>query len=48
MAKAAKKDPKKRANKYEEKVSFTGTLDDLIKISTTGAGVKKKEPKKKD
>lgn len=41
MAKAVKKkEPKKRADKYEEKVSFTGTFEDMVKISTTGAGAK--------
>lgn len=30
-----------RAEKYEEKVSFSGTYEDMIKISTTGAGAKK-------
>ncbi|MBX3240173.1 MAG: hypothetical protein KIT80_03040 [Chitinophagaceae bacterium] len=46
MAKAAKKAPKKRAKNYEPKVRFDGSFDDLVKISTTGAGVKKKEQKK--
>lgn len=39
--------PKKRAEKYEPPVKFNGTFEDMIAISTTGAGVKKKEPKKK-
>lgn len=48
MAKAIRKtSPKKRASKYEPKVSFKGTFEDMIAISTTGAGVKKKEAKKK-
>jgi len=39
MAKAAKKKaPKKRATKYEEPVKFSGTFEDMINISTTGAG----------
>lgn len=41
-----KKEPKKRASTYEEKVKFNGSLDDLIAISLTGAGAKKKETKK--
>ncbi len=45
MAKATK--PKKeRAAKYEEKVTFNGTFEDMIKISTTVAGAKKAAPKK--
>jgi hypothetical protein len=40
MAKAIQ--PKKeRADKYEEKVTFNGTFEDMIKISTTGAEAKK-------
>ncbi|HTA61130.1 MAG TPA: hypothetical protein VK835_01685 [Bacteroidia bacterium] len=32
--KAAKKKPeKKRASKYEEKLSIKGTLDDVLKVS---------------
>lgn len=48
MAKAVKKKaPKKRADKYDEKVTFTGTFEDMVKISTTGAGAKKKDETKK-
>ena len=49
MAKQIKKaKPKKeRTEKYEPKVSFNGTFEDMIKISTTGAGVKKDETNKK-
>lgn len=48
MAKAIKKKaPKKRALTYEPKVKFEGSFEDMIAISTTGAGVKKKEEKKK-
>lgn len=49
MAKAVKKKaPKKRAATYEKPVKFAGTFDDMVAISTTGAGVKKKEgPTKK-
>ena len=47
MAKAIKKKAsKKRASKYEPKVKFEGAFEDMIAISTTGAGVKKKEEKK--
>lgn len=46
MAKEIKKKaPKKRADKYAEKVKFNGSLEDLIDISLTGAGAKKKETK---
>ena len=34
--------PKKRATTYEKPVTFNGTFEDMILISTTGAGVKKK------
>ncbi len=48
MAKTAKKAaPKKRASTYEPKVKFNGTFEEMIAISATGAGVKKKEEKKK-
>ncbi|MEJ7677025.1 MAG: hypothetical protein WKG06_03945 [Segetibacter sp.] len=47
MAKA-KKPKKERAEKYEEKVSFDGTFEDIIKISTTGAGAQKIRLKKSD
>ena len=47
MAKATKKKAsKKRASTYEPKVKFNGTFEDMIAISATGAGVKKKENKK--
>jgi len=46
MAKAAKKKaPKKRAETYEPKVKFEGSFEDMVKISTTGKGVKKTEKK---
>jgi hypothetical protein len=46
MAKAIKKKgPKKRPSKYEPKIKFEGTFEDMISISTTGAGAKKKEKK---
>lgn len=32
---AKKKEPKKRPNKYEEKLHVKGTLEDLIKVSVT-------------
>lgn len=42
MAKAAKKkEPKKRAEKYEEKVTFDGTFEDMIGISVKDAEKKK-------
>ena len=42
--KTAKKKPsKKRASNYEPKVKFNGTFEEMIGISTTGAGVKKKK-----
>jgi hypothetical protein len=48
MAKAIKKKAaKKRAVKYEPKVKFNGTFEDMIAISVTGAGAKKPIPKKK-
>ncbi len=34
---------KKRASTYEKPVKFDGTFQDMIAISTTGAGTKKKE-----
>lgn len=40
------KEKKQRANKYEEKVSFEGSFEDMLKISATGAGAKKKEEEK--
>ncbi len=34
-----KKASKKRASTYEPKVKFNGTFEEMIAISTTGAGV---------
>jgi hypothetical protein len=46
MAKEVKKkEPKPRATTYEPKVKFNGTFEDMIAISTTGAGVVKKVAK---
>lgn len=49
MAKAVKKKKvaNKRASAYEKPVIFNGTFDDMIAISTTGAGAKKKTVKAK-
>lgn len=48
MAKALKnKAAKKRANKYEQKVTFSGSFEDMVAISATGAGAKKPTTKKK-
>jgi|GEM_PF-1802385 len=48
MAKAVKKKaPKKRAATYEQPVKFAGIFEDMVAISTTGAGVKKKSETKK-
>ena len=42
----AKIKPKKeRAEKYEPKVSFNGTFEDMVNISLTGAVAKKAEKK---
>lgn len=38
---------KERKKTYDPKVSFSGSFEDMIKISTTGAGAKKKEEKPK-
>lgn len=46
MAKATKKPKKQREKQYEPKVKFEGSLEDMLKISATGAGVKKEEKKK--
>lgn len=44
MAKAVKKKAaKKRAKTYEPKVSFSGTFEQMIAISATGAGAKNKK-----
>lgn len=47
MAKAVKveKPSKARAKKYEEKVVFNGTFQEMINISITGAGAKKVDKK---
>ena len=46
MAKSTNIKPKKeRAEKYEHKVSFNGTFEDMVNISLTGAGAKKVEKK---
>lgn len=42
-----KKEAKVRPSNYEPKIKFKGTFEQLIAISTTGAGIKKKEGKKK-
>lgn len=42
-----KKTSKPRQPKYDSKVAFNGTFDDLLNISLTGAGAKKKEETKK-
>lgn len=49
MSKPLKKktSPKKRASKYEPKVKFNGSFEDMVNISLTGAGVKKKDKSKK-
>ena len=39
------KTSKPRASKYEEKVTFNGTFQEMLNISLTGAGAKKKEVK---
>jgi hypothetical protein len=44
--KVKKKSSKKRASTYEAKIKFNGTFEDMIAISTTGAGAKKVEKKK--
>lgn len=45
VKKSSKKPSKPRASTYEPKVKFTGSFEDMVKISTTGAGVKKKDKK---
>ncbi|MEJ7823392.1 MAG: hypothetical protein WKF85_13800 [Chitinophagaceae bacterium] len=48
MAKAIKKKTfKKRAPTYEPKVKFNGTFEEMIAISTTGAGAKKELKREK-
>ena len=46
MVTVKKKAAKKRASKYEPKVKFAGTFEDMIAISVTGAGVKSKKKTK--
>jgi hypothetical protein len=47
MAKVVKKkSPKKRATKYDPPVMFNGTFEEMIAISTTGAGAKRVRGKK--
>lgn len=41
MEKENKKPRKKRADKYEPKVKFNGTFEQMIEISLTGTGAKK-------
>jgi hypothetical protein len=41
-----KKAAKKRAKTYDKPVTFNGSFEDMIAISTTGAGAKKKTAKK--
>lgn len=50
MAKEIKsgKPAKKREPKYEPKVTFNGTFEQMIAISTTGAGTKKPVKKSKN
>jgi len=46
MAKQTPIKPKKeRTSKYEEKVTFNGSFQEMVNISLTGAGAKKKEVK---
>ena len=48
MTKAVKKKTEKnRASTYEPKVKFEGTFEQIIAISRTGAGTKKRLPKSK-
>lgn len=43
MAKAVKKKAvKKRASTYDAKLAINGTFEDVIAVSVTGAGTKKK------
>lgn len=46
MSKPKDKPKKPRANKYEEKVSFSGTFEDLIKLSAKDADKKAREKQK--
>lgn len=46
MAKQISIKPKKeRASKYEEKVTFNGSFQEMVNISLTGAGAKKTKNK---
>ena len=48
MAKAAKKKPvKKRAHKYEEKLSFDGTFEQMVGLSLKDADEEVKKKTKK-
>jgi hypothetical protein len=47
VKKAAKKAPKPRPANYDPPVAFAGTFEQMVAISTTGAGAKKRETKKK-
>lgn len=48
MAKPVKKKPtKKRSSKYEPKLKFGGTFEEMVTISVTGAGTKNKIRNKK-
>src|SRR5437868_15303682 len=48
MAKTVKKKAtKKRASTYEPKVKFSGTFEDMIAISLTGAGTKGNKTRQK-
>jgi hypothetical protein len=47
MAKAAKKKPKKRADKYDTKLAINGTFEDVMKVSVKPLRELKEEPKKK-
>ncbi len=47
MAKAVKKKAKKRAAKYDKPVIFSGSFEEMVAISVTGAGAKKKIVNKK-
>ena len=42
-----KKAPKKKASKYDPKLKFDGTFEEMIAISTTGAEAKKNTKVKK-
>jgi hypothetical protein len=47
MGKEVKEKIKARSKNYEPKVKFEGSFEDMVKISTTGAGSKQKEAKHK-